>query len=125
MTLVEVLFAIVLLSGVMLAMAQFGQRFIRVSRESANIAFASDLAYARLELIRAHPTYSGLSGFATTETSATSGARPSMADAPGFTRVTTVQRDSSATRDVTRVTVTVSALVLSAPVAKTAVISRF
>ncbi len=125
MTLVEVLFAIVLLSGVMLAMARFGQSFIRVSRESAVIAGASDLAYGRLEVVRAHRLYRTLATFAATETSATTAARPSMAEAAGFTRVTTVTRDSTATSDVTRVTVTVTSAVLSQPVAKTAVIARF
>ena len=57
MTIIEVMFAIVILSGVMLAMSRFGQAFTRATRNAANLAMASDLAAARIEVIRAHGTY--------------------------------------------------------------------
>lgn len=127
MTIIEVMFAIVILSGVMLAMSRFGQAFTRATRNAANLAVASDLATARLEVVRGHPVYRTLvSTFdGTSETSADAGANPSMQGHPGFTRTTTVTRTTGATTDHVTVTVTVTAAVLTAPVTKTAVIAAF
>lgn len=118
MTIVEVVFAILILSGVTLAMVSFGQSFSRASGTARWFALASDLAASRLEVIRAEPNYSALAGYAGTETSATTTARPSMVHAPGFTRVTAVQRDSTSGHDFVRVTVTVSAPQLTTAVTK-------
>ncbi len=126
MTIIEVMFAIVILSGVMLAMSRFGQSFTRATRNAANLAIASDLATARLQLARGHPTYTTIvSTFnGTTETSA-GAANPSMEGFVGYTRTTAATRTQNDSTDYVTVTVTVNAAVLKAPVAKTAVIAAF
>lgn len=88
MTLIEVMFAVVIMSGVMLALSRFGQAFTRATREAAVVGIASDLATARLEVIRAYPTYDALSTFVGTETSAN--AYPPLPTSGGFTRSTAV-----------------------------------
>lgn len=127
MTIIEVMFAIVILSGVMLAMSRFGQAFTRAARDAANLAVASDLAAARLEAVRGHATYSTLVStyHGTTETSATSGANPSMSGYTGYTRTTAAVRTQTDTTDFVTVTVTVTATVLSRPVKKSAAIAAF
>lgn len=122
MTLIEVLFAVVILSGVMLALSRFGQAFTRATRDAAALGIASDLATARLEVIRAYPHYDSLSVFAGTEADST--AYPSMSGYDGFTRQTTVsaaRQTTSGTRVITEyktVTVTVTAPTLTSPVSK-------
>lgn len=122
MTLIEVLFAVVILSGVMLALSRFGQAFTRATRDAAALGIASDLATARLEVIRAYPHYDSLSAFAGTEADST--AYPSMSGYVGYTRQTTVsaaQQTKSGTRVITEyktVTVTVTAPTLTAAVSK-------
>lgn len=124
MTIIEVVFAIMILSGVTLAMATFGQSFSRASNSAAWFVLASDLATGRMEAIRAEPDYSALASYAGTETSATTSAVPSMAYAPGFTRVTTVQRDSTSGHDWTRVTVTISSTRLATAVTKSLTVAK-
>jgi type II secretory pathway pseudopilin PulG len=126
MTIIEVMFAIVILSGVMLAMSRFGQAFTRASRNAANLAVASDLATARLQVVMGHATYATIvSTFnGTTETSG-GASNPSMAGHGGFTRTTRATRTQNDTTDFVTVTVTVNAAVLKAPLSKTAVVAAF
>ena len=129
MTIIEVLFAVVILSGVMLALARYGQAFARATRNAANLTLASDLASSRIEVVRSHRTYATLTSTynGVQETSATS-ANPSMAGYEGYTRSTAVQRTIADTLDYTTVTVTVTAAtsaLLTKPVVKTVVIARF
>jgi len=126
MTLIEVMFAIVILSGVMLALSRFGQGFARANRNAANLATASDLASARLEAIKAHGNYASLDSlFAGSETSGSSSANPSMSGYDGYTRVTKAVRTVNDSLDYVTVTVTVTAPVLSAPMRKSVVIGAF
>lgn len=127
MTIIEVMFAIVILSGVMLSLSRFGQSFTRAARNAANLTIASDLATARVEAARAHAAYATLvSTFHNVvETSATSGANPSMAGNPGYTRTTLAARTVTDTTDFVTVTVTVTAEVLAKPIAKTTLIGAF
>lgn len=127
MTIIEVMFAIVILAGVMLAMSRFGQAFTRAARDAANLAVASDLATARLEAIRGHTPYSTIVSTynGTAETSATSGANPPMTGYTGYSRSTAAVRTTTDTTDFVTVTVTVTAAVLSKPLRKTAVIGAF
>lgn len=127
MTIIEVMFAIVILSGVMLSLSRFGQSFTRAARNAANLTIASDLATARVEAARAHAVYGTLvSTFNNAvETSATSGANPSMAGHQGYTRTTLAARTVSDTTDFVTVTVTVNAVVLVKPIAKTTIIGAF
>lgn len=128
MTLIEVVLAVVIMSGVMISLSNFGRRFQRIGAESAALSAASDLAMARIELIRATRPYTSLVGtfHGTTETSATSSS-PSMATFPGFQRVTRVVRTTATGRDFITVTVTVTGTQgqLATPVRKTAVIPSF
>lgn len=127
MTIIEVMFAIVILSGVMLQLSRFGQGFTKAARNSANLAQASDLAAGRVEAIRAHGTYATIvSTFdATEETSATLGANPSMSGYDGYTRTTKAVFTQNDTLDFVTVTVTVTADVLTAPLTKSVVIGAF
>ncbi|MBX3133836.1 MAG: prepilin-type N-terminal cleavage/methylation domain-containing protein [Gemmatimonadaceae bacterium] len=127
MTIIEVLFAIVILSGVMLALSQFGQGFTRATRNATNLTLASDLAAARLEAVRSHSRYATLvSTFnGTTETSATATANPSMQGYDPFTRATAAVRTQSDTTDYVTVTVSVSSYLLNTPIVKTTVITAF
>lgn len=127
MTVIEVLFAIVILSGVMLSLSRFGQGFTRASRNAANLTVASDLAAARLEAARGHRVYATLvSTFhGTSETSATADANPSMDGYDGFTRTTTAARTVTDTTDFVTVSVSVASPSLAATVVKTTVIAAF
>lgn len=127
MTIIEVMFAIVILSGVMLSLSRFGQSFTRAARNASHLTIASDLATARVEAVRAHASYGTIvSTFDNTvETSATVGANPSMVGNDGYTRTTLALRTVNDTTDFVTVTVTVTAEVLSKPVAKTTIISAF
>lgn len=127
MTLIEVMFAIVILSGVMLALTQFGQAFTRATRDAATLGLASDLATARLEVIRAYPHYDSLSKFVATETSVSG--YPAMTGYDGFTRQTAVatRQTTVSGRLITEyktVTVTVNSSTLSAPVTKSLDIAK-
>jgi len=127
MTIIEVMFAIVILSGVMLSLSRFGQSFTRAARDAANLTIASDLATARLEATRAHATFGTIvSTFdGQVETSASAGANPPMTGFDGYTRTTLAARTTSDTTDFVTVTVTVTSPVLSKPLAKTTVIGAF
>jgi prepilin-type N-terminal cleavage/methylation domain-containing protein len=127
MTIIEVLFAIVILSGVMLSLSRFGQSFTRATADAANLTLASDLATARLEAIKGHANYlTMVTTFnGTSETSGSALANPSMQGYTGFTRATQAVRTQNATSDYVTVTVTVSAAVLKRPVGKTVRIARF
>ena len=125
MTIIEVLFAIVILSGVMLALSRFGQEFSRATRNAANLAIASDLAASRIEAARGHASYATLvpTFHGSSETSATASANPSMVGYEGYTRATKAVRTRNDTLDYVTVTVTVTASVLKAPMTKTAMIA--
>ena len=125
MTIIEVLFAIVILSGVMLALSRFGQEFSKATRNAANLAIASDLAAARIEAVRGHASYGTMASTfnGSSETSGTIGANPSMVGYDGYTRATKAVRTLNDTLDYVTVTVTVTANVLKAPMTKSAVIA--
>jgi len=129
MTIIEVLFAIVILSGVMLALSRYGQAFARATRNAANLTLASDLATSRIEAVRSHRNYATLvSTFHGVQETSSTASNPSMTDYPGYIRSTAVQRATRDTMDITTVTVTVTATtaaLLTAPVVKTVVIARF
>lgn len=127
MTIIEVMFAIVILSGVMLALSRFGQSFTRAARNAAYLTIASDLATARIEVVRAHPVFGTIVATFdnTTETSATAGANPSMTGFEGYTRLTRATRTVTDSTDFVTVSVTVTSAELAKPVAKTTIIAAF
>jgi Tfp pilus assembly protein PilV len=118
MTLIEVLVAIVLLTGVLLGMGTYVARFVRGTADSANISTASDLVTDRLEQIKGFRTYSTLeSTFIATENPVTG--------YPSFRRETRITRTNNATRDYKTVTVIVTSALLASPVQKSTIIAAF
>jgi Tfp pilus assembly protein PilV len=128
MTLIEVLFAIVILSGVMLALSRFGAAFTRASADAATLAIASDLASARIEVIRASDAYDALEAdFEETETD--SSAQPSLSGFEDYVRQTIVTprailSGSDTLAQYTTVTVVVTAPGLASTVSKSVDIAR-
>ena len=124
MTLIEVMIAIVILSGAMLGLAKFGGKFEHTTATASDMSLASDLAVARVEQIKAYRVYTSL--VATyNNVSETFPVDPVY---KGFTRLTKVTRCAgcpTATNDYTTVTVTVSGRSLVAPIAKTTIIAMF
>ena len=120
MTLVEVIVALVILAGAMLALARFIGTFSRTVNDSSVKSEAVQLAAQRLEMVKALPRYSDLDSVAGTERT--------VAGHPGFTRETLTRRVGGAARDdedYKIVTVIVSAPALRTPVKRTTVISEF
>ena len=60
MTLVEVMIAIVIMSGAMIGLARFTGQFEHVTATSNDMSLASDLATARIEAVKAFRNYSTL-----------------------------------------------------------------
>jgi Tfp pilus assembly protein PilV len=124
MTLVEVILAVVILSGTMLGLADFARRFQSNNSTSSVRSLASDLATARIEEIRAWPVYGTLvSTFdGTIETF------PSTSVYTGFTRTTAAVRCTgcpTATHDYVTVTVTVTGNNLASTMKKTVYVAAF
>ncbi len=128
MTLIEVIIAVMILSGVLIGLSNFTRRFQHLTSNHDALAIASELATGRLEVVNLHRRYSTLVATfdGTTETSATSGANPSMSNAPGYSRTTSVVRTGpSATQDYVTVTVTVTQAAIGMTIRKSLVIAAF
>jgi hypothetical protein len=128
MTLIEVIISVMILSGVLIGLSDFTSKFQHLTNNHDALAIASELATARLEVVRQWPTYSTLvSNYnGTTETSATAGASPSMAVYPGYTRTTAAVRTGpTATQDYVTVTVTVTQAATGTTSSKSLVIAAF
>ncbi len=127
MTLIEVILAIVILSGAMLGLANFGRKFQHLTSVSSNQTLASDLATQRLEDVKGFRTYSTL----VSTYNATTEVVPVLDSAYiGFQRSTTVTRCSgcpTATNDYVTVTVSVKLLADTSfvPIKKTTIIAKF
>ena len=124
MTLIEVIFAIVIMSGAMLGLAAFSRKFQRSTTDATVTALASDLAVRRLEEIKGYTVYSTLVATynGTTETFT------SDPGYTGFSRATAAVRCSgcpNGVNDYITVTVTISGRSLATPLAKTTVIANF
>lgn len=121
MTLIEVIVAIVLLSGALLSMGAFIARYANVSGVMTRRVEANELVADRLEEVKGAIRYSAIdSVFAKTE--------PSIAGHPGLTRQTIVTRTGGAAPslyDYKTVTVIVNGPGLKTPSKKTTVISVF
>lgn len=123
MSLVEVILAIVILSGAMLGLGNFTRKFQSANTGSATKTLASDLAAQRVAEVQAYRPFASIAATynGTSETFA-SGVYQ------GLTRTTLAVRCSgcpSATADYVTVTVTVTGSDLPAPVTKTVVIAAF
>jgi prepilin-type N-terminal cleavage/methylation domain-containing protein len=123
MTLVEVILAIVILSGTMLGLGNFARKFQHANSGSTSKSLASELAAQRIADTQGYRPYSSLvaSYDATTE-SFTTGVYK------GFTRATSAVRCPgcpTATNDYITVTVSVTGNDLTVAVTKTVVIAAF
>lgn len=116
-TLVEVVFAIAMLGGVLLGFAMFTRNFVRASNAAALRAAASDCAVERLEAAKAATTYAALDTLAGTE--------PTVRGAVGCSRRTVVRQTRTAQVDYKTVTVTVTGPALGTTVSKTTAIAAF
>jgi prepilin-type N-terminal cleavage/methylation domain-containing protein len=128
MTLIEVIMAVMILSGVLIGLSNFTRRFQHLTTNHDVLAVASELASARIAAVELHRTYATLASTfsGTTETSATSSANPSMSGFPGYTRTTTVAAtDSSYKARYVTVTVTVTHAATATTVTKSLVIAAF
>lgn len=124
MTLIEVMIAIVILSGAMIGLAKFGGNFEHITATSADMSLASDLATQQIEQVKAFRVYSTL--VATYNNVTTT--YPTDPVYKGFTRVTKATRCAgcpTASNDYITVTVTVSGRSLVSPIAKTTIIAVF
>ena len=124
MTLIEVMIAIVILSGAMLGLAKFGGQFEHTTATAGDMSLASDLAVARIEQVKTFRVYATIVSTYNnvTETYATDPVYK------GFTRLTKATRCAgcpTASNDYVTVTVTVSGRSLAAPISKTTIIAVF
>ena len=123
MTLIEVMIAIVILSGAMIGLAKFGGNFEHITATSADMSLASDLATLRIEQVKAFRVYSTLvATFNGTTTTYTTDPYN------GFTLRTVAARCSgcpTSSNDYITVTATVSGRSLVSPIAKTTIIAVF
>jgi prepilin-type N-terminal cleavage/methylation domain-containing protein len=117
MTLIEVMIALVILTGALLGMGKFITSFSHATSDGALSSVASDLVLDRLETIKGSTLYASLDAYAVTETAITGFA--------GYRRVTLVTRTLDATQDYKAITVTVSNPALSTPVKKSTIIAAF
>ena len=117
MTILEVLMALVILTGALLGMGKFITNFAHTSSTGAIASTAADLVQDRLEYVKTTAPYSALATYATIESA--------IPGHPGFTRETDVVRTNMAQTDYTTVTVTVTHASLTNPVSKTTIIGAF
>ena len=116
-SLLEVVFAISILSTTLLGMAEYGRRYSHTNGTASLQSLALDLATARVERVKAERNYTSMDTLATTESSI-----PGYA---GFSRTTYITRITTSQVDYKTVTVKVSNSALSTPIKKTTAISRF
>ena len=117
MTLIEVLMALVILTGALLGMGRFITSFSHATSDGTLTSTAADLVLDRLEYVKATKPYPSLPSYAATEAS--------IAGYPGFTRVTQISRTNNSQFDYTAITVTVSHPSLQTPVKKSTIIAAF
>ena len=118
MTLMEVMVAMVILTGALLGMGRFITSFQHSTSNNSLSSTATDLVVDRLETIKSNTSYVNL----TATYAAIEAAIPGF---PNYTRVTQVLRTNTASTDYTAVTVTVSHPGLSKPVKKSTIIAAF
>ncbi len=121
-SLVEVIVAITLLSGVLLGFAYFAEQATHANQGISARALASDLVVARIEQIKASRPYGGLVTTYNNQTETWTGSNPNA----GFTRQTYVSRTGpTAQDDYVTVTVVVSGRGLTPVVRRTTSIAAF
>lgn len=124
MTLIEVMIAIVILSGAMIGLARFGGNFEHTTATASDMSLASDLATLQIEQVKAFRVYTSIVATYNNITQTYVG-DPLY---NGFTKKTVAARCAgcpTANNDYTTVTVTVSGRSLAAPISKTTIIAVF
>jgi prepilin-type N-terminal cleavage/methylation domain-containing protein len=124
MTLIEVMIAIVILSGAMIGLARFGGKFEHVTATSGDVSLSSDLATLRIEQVKAYRVYSSIVATYNNVTETFVGDPVYN----GFTRKTLAARCAgcpTSSNDYITVTVTVTGRSLVSPIAKTTIIAVF
>lgn len=121
MSLIEVIIAIVILSGALLSMGGFVQKFAHTVSLTDVRGVAAELAADRIETVKAATSYSAIDSlYRKTESS--------IPGYPKYTRQTLVQRVGGGATDLVDykiITVVVSTPALKVPVKKTTIISDF
>jgi prepilin-type N-terminal cleavage/methylation domain-containing protein len=115
-TLIEIIMAVTILSGVVLMMAAPASKFLSTTAKSQRRIAASAAADAQIALVRMYPNYDSLRvKFDSTRNNV---------PFPGFTRSTSVVRTAAGGNgDVTRVVVTINGPGLATPIKRTATIA--
>lgn len=125
MTLVEVMIAIVIMSGAMIGLARFGGLFEHTTAKANDMSLASDLAVLRIEQVKAYRVYASIVSTFNNITETWPTTDPVYKN---FTRKTVAVRCSgcpTSTNDYVTVTVTVTGRSLVSPIAKTTIIAVF
>lgn len=117
-TIIELMFALSIVTTAIIGLAVFVPRFMNASSMGSIVSAASDLAVDRVETIKAFPTYATLEA----TFNAVEVGFPSCASC---TRTTTIVHDSAATTDYKIATVQVTGPLLSSTISKTTVIPAF
>lgn len=118
MTLVEVMIALVIMAGAMLALGKFTADFTRISAASRNKTLSLEIALARLDSARSTTPYTALSTLAETN--------KAVPGYTGFTRTTLVKQDGGVASDHDLTTITVEVTPpTGAVVRKTTVVGFF
>jgi prepilin-type N-terminal cleavage/methylation domain-containing protein len=120
LTLIEIMIAMVILTVVLLGMAQFAVNFTRAVQQSEARIVAVNLVDQRLSEIRSSPNYSGLE-------SAFNASESTISGFNGYSRVTTIVHTGgprpTSTDDYKTITVTVTPPGRIGPVKKTIVVA--
>lgn len=120
MTLLEVMVALTILTGALLALGRYSGEFTRTNTNSRLRLTALELATARLDSIKGSATYTAIDGFAGTEST--------ISGYPNFSRVTTIRRVGGGAADLVDykvVSVSVTGTGLRAPIKKTTMMTAF
>lgn len=125
-SLAEIMVALVILSVIVMGLATTTITFMHDTTLDTSRVRASTVADTRIAELRGWPDYQNLTTFAEV--------RPNYPD-PGWTRTTVVNRDTTPpavcnippcpNNDITRITVTVTAPVLTSPVTRSVAIAAF
>lgn len=118
MTLIEVMIALVIVTGVTLGMGSYVTRFSHSTTDASVRSTAGDLVADRLEQIKGYGVYETLEA-------TYAGAEATIPGFPRFSRQTQIQRVNNLRDDYKIVTVTVTNPALPSPVKKSTVISSF
>ncbi len=122
-TLIEVVVALFIMTGVLLALGGFTAKFAASSSQTHMVVNANEMAARRLDAIRQQPTYASLDTLAGTD----SVSPWTRADGLTYVVTTSLRRTGSATDtvDYKTITVTVTQRAMKKVVSKTTIMAAF